>query len=147
MWRWKYPNAYQLPGLKFASLLPSRHRDIMQRVKRESEEDRYLSPYDGHLAKLVVQAVDEVYDAPAQSTWRRTFVRNVSSFMLRVANWAVNSVPSDSSQWSFEDWLKVIGKWLGATIVLLFLVGPKSARLLSMPDALTRCYRCPIRVA
>ena len=124
MWRWKYPNAYQMPGLRFESLAQNRHKDILQRILNAPEEDRYLSPWDGHLSKLVVQAVDDVYDAQARSTWRRTFVRNVSSPIIRIANWAINSVPLDKTTWSSEDWLMVCGKWLPACLALMILVRP-----------------------
>ena len=96
----------------------------MQRILDAPEEDLYLSPWDGHLSKLVVQAVDDVYDAKAGSTWRRTFVRNVSSPMIRVANWAINSVPLDTTTWSSADWVLVCGKWLPACIALMILVSP-----------------------
>jgi hypothetical protein len=96
----------------------------MQRILNGPEEDRYLSPYDGHLSKLVVQAVDDIYDCQARSTWRRTFVRNVGSPILRVANWAINSVPLDRTTWTSEDWQMVCAKWLPACLALMFLVCP-----------------------
>ena len=121
-WRWKYPNAYQMPGFRSEPPRDIRHRDCLQRVLNAPEEDRYLSPTDGHLAKLVVQAADDVYNAQAKSTWRRTFVRNVSSPMLRVANWAIGSVPPDITTWTFENWLVVSGKWLLTSLALMILV-------------------------
>jgi hypothetical protein len=124
MWRWKYPNAYQMPGLRFESFAQNRHRDILQRIMNAPEEDRYLSPWDGHLSKLVVQAADDVYDAQACSTWRHTFVRNAGSPIIRIANWTINSVPLDKTTWSSEDWIMVCGKWLRACLALMILVRP-----------------------
>src|SRR2546430_17409508 len=43
---------------------------ILQRILNGPEEDRYLSPYDGHLSKLVVQAVDDVYDCQDRKSTR-----------------------------------------------------------------------------
>ena len=111
-----------MPGLKFESYELIRHRDILQRVLDSPEEDRYLSPTDGHLSKLVVQAVDDVYDTQARTTWRRTFVRNVSPLMVRIANWAINSVPLDKALWSGEDWALVCAKWLLACVLLMGVV-------------------------
>lgn len=111
-----------MPGLRFESYELIRHRDVLQRVLDSPEEDRYLSPTDGHLSKLVVQAVDDVYDAQARSTWRRTFVRNVSPPMVRIANWAINSVPLEKAHWSGEDWLLICAKWLPACILLMCVV-------------------------
>jgi hypothetical protein len=124
MWRWKYPNAYQMPGLRFESFEPHRHRDILQRILNAPEEDRYLSPWDGHLAKLVVQVVDDVYDVSAKSTWRRTFIRNVGSPIIRIANWAIDAVPVDNKTSSTEDWLVVGFKWVAACMALMILVRP-----------------------
>lgn len=99
----------------------------MQRVLNVPEEEWYLNPWDGRLAKLVVQAVDDVLDAPGESTWRRTFIRNASSPIIRTANWPINSVPVDKATWSSEDGLHVSAKWLPACILLMILVRPGSA--------------------
>jgi hypothetical protein len=133
-WRWKYPNAYQMPGKRFPSTHLIRHRDCLQRVLNEHEEDRYLSPFDGHLSKLVVQSADDIYNSQSNSTWRRTFVRNVSSPLIRVANWAINSVPSDPRTWTFQEWTIVSGKWLLACTVLILLVGAGSTSKLPSSD-------------
>lgn len=82
----------------------------MQRALCESEEDRHLRPSDGRLTNLVVQAVDEVYNLLAQSTWRRTFIKSVSPTTIQVANRAADSIPVDLSQLSLWDWVKVVGK-------------------------------------
>lgn len=55
-------------------------------------DDRYISSWDGKISKLVVQAVDEIYDNNTGSTYRRTFIRNVAPFYLRLANWPFNHV-------------------------------------------------------
>lgn len=39
-----------------------------------------------------MQAVDDIYDNTTNSTWRRTFVRNMAPFYLRLANWPFNHV-------------------------------------------------------
>ena len=51
-------------------------------------DDRYLSPFDGRPRKLMVQATDEIYEGLNTSTYRRTFIRDVSPWMLRIALWA-----------------------------------------------------------
>jgi hypothetical protein len=122
MWKRK-GHVYLLPALRFASLKLVRHRDVMARVSRcEPENDRYLKSSDGRLYDLVVQAVDEVCSLSPQTTWRRTFVKNVSHRGIRIANFAVNCIPADSSRLSFGDWVNVVGKWLGATLILSCMV-------------------------
>lgn len=119
-YKWpKFPNAYQMPGWVFRDVAKHRHRDMMQRQYHGLEEDRYLSPYDGHLAKLVVQAAQDVYDGPPNSTWRRTFVRNISPFFIHVANYPFNNVPIDVKTWTNEDWTKICLKWIPACVGLL----------------------------
>jgi hypothetical protein len=104
-----------------------RHRDIMQRVHQGLEDDRYLSPWDGRVNKLVVQATQEVYDGPRNATWLRTFVRNVSPAFIRVANWPFASAPIKSEHWTDNDWMMVCAKWLPACGVLLFVVSSNIA--------------------
>jgi len=111
-----------MPGYIYDILDDRRHRDVMQRVWKGAVDDRYLSPWDGHVAKLVVQATDEVYSAPNNVTWRRTFVRNVSPIMLRLANWPISSVTVDATQWTDQEWTSVCLKWLPACVALMAVV-------------------------
>ena len=93
----------------------------MQRAHEFDPNDYYLSPYDGHLAKLVVQTTQEIYDANPNSTWRRTFMRNQSPFILRAANWVLHSIPKDGDV-SSSDFAIMAAKWIPSCIVILFLV-------------------------
>ena len=94
----------------------------MQREYHGPEEDRYISPFDGHLAKLVVQAAQDVYDGPPNGTWRRTFVRNASPIFIHIANYPFSDLPLDASLWTNDDWAMVALKWLPACVGLLFVV-------------------------
>jgi hypothetical protein len=94
----------------------------MQRVYEGLEDDRYISPYDGHVAKLVVQATQEVYDGGRNATWRRTFVRNISPLFIHLANWPFVSVPAKMEHWTENDWMVVCAKWLPACGALLLVV-------------------------
>lgn len=94
----------------------------MGRAKYFSPEDYYLSPYDCHLAKLVVQSAQEVYDAKPNGTWRRTFIRNMSPLMLRVANWVLETVPAEDRPMTGEEIFALVVKWIPASVALLVLV-------------------------
>ena len=122
--RRKWPNTYQLPGI----LRPGEsrhHRDVMQRPTELPFNDYYLSPWDGHLAKLYVQSTQAIYDADPNSTWRRTHIRNQSPLMLQVANWVLHSIPKDREATGEE--LAIMGlKWIPACAALLFLVSSYS---------------------
>ena len=111
-----------MPGLAFLDTGMHRHRDILQREYQGPEEDRYISPWDGHLAKLVVQAAQDVYDGPRNSTWRRTFVRNASPIYIHVANYPFGTVQMNDVLWTNEDWATIALKWLPACVGLLFVV-------------------------
>ena len=145
-WRRKWPNAYQLPGITRPGL-EQRHRDIMQRAKEFPYEDYYLSPYDGHLAKLFVQSTQEIYDANPNSTWRRTFIRNQSPLILQVANWVLHTLPNDEREASGED-LAVMGmKWIPACAAILMLVSSTSREsLLPANPALYQMF-FPVRAS
>ena len=95
---------------------------MMQRAKDFPADDYYLSPYDGHLAKLFVQCTQVIYDANPNSTWRRTFIRNRSPLMLQVANWVLHTLPTDDREVQGEDIAMMGLKWIPACVALLFLV-------------------------
>lgn len=120
-WRVKWPNTYQLPGV-LREKNDRRHRDIMQRAKDFPSDDYYLSPWDGHLAKLFVQCTQPIYDANPNSTWRRTFIRNQSPLILQMANWVLCTVPTDDREVKGEDYAMMGLKWLPACAAILFLV-------------------------
>lgn len=128
-WKWKFPNSIQMPGLQYSDASTHRHRDIMQRHTHGFEDtDYYLSPYDGHLAKLVVQAAQELYDSEANFTWRRTFIRNASPVPLRITNWAIGSIKEDEEM-TGRDWALAAGKWLPAVAALGLLVNALTIHL------------------
>jgi len=104
-------------------------------LKREEhyyhEENSFLDKNDGRLQPLIVQAVDMVLLESNNSTWRRTFVRNVSPLAARVANWAIDSahrrtsaeVAVDGSQnRTHSDWAMLILRWPVSCIALMVLV-------------------------
>lgn len=94
----------------------------MQRAKDFSEEDYYLSPFDGHLAKLVVQTAQDVYDAEPNSTWRRTFIRDMSPFMMQVANYVLETVPRDDRPMTTNEIAALLIRWVPASVAILILV-------------------------
>lgn len=104
-----------------------RHRDVMQRVWYGPDEDRYLSPWDGHLAKLVVQCTQDIYERlPKNSTYRHTFVRNVSPIYLLAANWPFEGVSTEAAKWDEHEWTMICLKWLPACTWLLCVVSQLS---------------------
>lgn len=127
LWRKKWPNTFQLPGIR-RSGHDRRHRDMMQRSDQFPAEDYYLSPYDGHLAKLFVQCTQPIYDAQPNSTWRRTFIRNQSPLILQVANWVLHSLPTDDRDISGEDVALMVLKWIPSCAAILLLVRLNSYR-------------------
>ena len=121
---WRSPNSYQLAGRSYTGRIHWRHRDAMRRIWNGTEDDRFLNPDDGRVNALVVQSTNHVYDGPTNSTWRLTYVRNVSSIIVRVAQWPFQKIPRDGKQWSRESWTNVGLWWLPTCISLLIVVCP-----------------------
>lgn len=123
--RWKWPNTYQEPSAS-RSGDHRRHRDTMQRAEEYPKEDYYLSPYDGHLAKLFVQSTQAIYDTNSDSTWRRTHIRNQSPLLLQVANWVLHTLPTDDREATGADIAMVGLKWIPSCVAILLLVSSTS---------------------
>ncbi|KAF2453803.1 hypothetical protein BDY21DRAFT_387942 [Lineolata rhizophorae] len=92
------------------------HRDVMFRLTEHAEsDDRYISPFDGRIKRVVVQCVDDIYDNNNNHvTWRRTFIRNVSPFYMRLANWPTDHVDMTRFQPTGDEWVWIIVKWIPA---------------------------------
>jgi hypothetical protein len=83
---------------------------------------------DRHIERMMVQCTDDIYEGPRNSTWRRTFVRNMAPWAIRIANWPMNTTPIDSKYWSSEDWVWIVVKWPVSCFLLIFTVS-SSCRL------------------
>lgn len=95
----------------------------MQRAKHFPEYEYYLSPTDGHLEKLVVQCTQPITDTNPNSTWRRTFIRNRSPYLLQAANWVLHSLPQDDREIASADVVMMGLKWFPSCMAILLLVG------------------------
>ncbi|KAF2183969.1 hypothetical protein K469DRAFT_739696 [Zopfia rhizophila CBS 207.26] len=128
VFKWQFPNFYRKPGYGYQKLGTYRHLDYFDREWVGDYDDRYISACDGRVSKLVVQAVDDIYDNTLNSTWRRTFIRNMAPFYLRLANWPLNHIDyARNGGPTGEDWPLIIGKWFLATIAITFVIGtPRS---------------------
>lgn len=90
--KWAFPNFYRKPGIGYQKLATYRHRDVFNRIWTGDYDDRYISSWDGRVSKLVVQAVDDIYDNNTGSTYRRTFIRSSAPVFLRLANWPFSHI-------------------------------------------------------
>jgi hypothetical protein len=127
--KWFFPNFYRKPAYGYEKLGQYRHRDVLQREWQGDYDDRYLSAFDGKVSKLVVQAVDDIYDNYPNSTWRRTFIRNVSPLYLRLANWPFNHVDYVRNGGpTSEDWPMICVKWFIASLAITFVISSPTAQ-------------------
>lgn len=108
----------------------------MQRSQEYPMEDYYLSPYDGHLAKLFVQSTQTIYDTNSNSTWRRTHIRNQSPLILQVGNWALHTLPTDGREATGEEIAMVCLRWIPSCVAILLLVSPISYKRQPLADRL-----------
>ncbi|SMR47585.1 unnamed protein product [Zymoseptoria tritici ST99CH_3D1] len=117
-WRWEYPNAHLKATLEYATDEKRRHQDMLGREWEGVPDDRYLSPWDGKVKPLVVQATDDLYNDANSSTYSRTFVRNVSPWMLRIATWPSSHLDYIHGQTYSGDYWTAFAKWIPSTIAL-----------------------------
>ena len=113
--RWKFVNFFRMPGWVYVDQRVRRHRDFAGRISNKPLSDRYLHSGDGSLRNLIVQCTDDIFEGPANSTWRRTYVRNVSPFKSRVATWVLD-FSHDPESW--EDWVILLLRTFPAAIVM-----------------------------
>lgn len=123
VFRLEFPNFYRKAGYSYESWEKYRHSDVFGREYVGDYDDRYISPWDGKIKRLVVQSADDIYDNYENGTWRRTFIRNISPFYLRLANWPLNHVDyTRHGGPTGEDWPMIILKWAVASIAITFVV-------------------------
>lgn len=67
------------------------HRDLFRRpFKGKNSNDKFLNPYDGRLCDLVVQGSKEVLESNSGARWFRKGLKNGSSWIYRLSNWAMS---------------------------------------------------------
>ena len=121
--RRKHPRVFRPAGWVYDSPESHRHKDSMQRISRGAVDDRYISPYDARVKKLVVQTVDGIYRSQDQnSTWDRTFVRNVTPWHLRLAYWPTDHLDPDEEDVTLGQKMLVWAKWVPTTALLFIAV-------------------------
>jgi hypothetical protein len=109
----KSPHAVQNPGCPAFSDEKFRHQDSLERIFEGPSDDRFLDPIDGAVKELVVQCVDRIYKGPRNSTYKRTFIRNVSPVTLRIASWPMSHLQNKPKGKS-HDWrakLLIATRW------------------------------------
>ncbi|KAL5117062.1 hypothetical protein ACEQ8H_005021 [Pleosporales sp. CAS-2024a] len=121
--KWQIPNFYRKPGLQYQKLAQHRHRDIFDREWTGDYDDRYISSWDGRVSKLLVQAVDDIYDNNVSCTHRRTFIRNISPLYIRLANWPFSHVDySRSGKPTSEDYPLLCLKWFITSCLITLVI-------------------------
>jgi len=66
---------------------------------------------------LIVQCTDDIFEGPGNSTWQRTYIRNVSPLKSRIATWVLD-FGHDPESWA--DWTFMILRALPASIAMTF---------------------------
>lgn len=101
------PHSVKAPGYAAPSDSKYRHQDSLQRIYEGPFDDRYLDPLTGRVKELVVQCTDKVYRGTKNSTYKRTFIRNVAPIMPRIANWPSDKFEEDKSK-SSKHWARFL---------------------------------------
>ncbi|KAL9591844.1 MAG: hypothetical protein Q9179_007313, partial [Wetmoreana sp. 5 TL-2023] len=98
------------------------HRDFLKRPLYGYDiSDKSLNPYDGRLCNLSVQCSEGVLSSDSEATWRRNKVRNGSSWIIRLANWAL-SRDHGSEDKVKTDVITAMCRWLPACIALSVVI-------------------------
>lgn len=143
---WQSPHSYQPPRHYFDTTGDSqsaryKHLDVFHRYYIGLEDDQYLDPLNDRVRRLFVQTIDRIYDTDNDTSWRRTYVRNVSPRLLRLAWWsragllmakkghatkqgtAWKSLQARTTSLTADQWAQLGLRWLPSCIGLLVLVG------------------------
>ena len=123
----KHPHFYKPADYVYTSVEKFKNKDSMLRFWEGALDDRYISPYNGRTEELVVQTVDNIYDnSTSEGTWNRTFIRDISPWHLRLANWPESHIPYhdrvEGKVTGRQKALKVL-KYIPAAIALVAVVG------------------------
>ncbi|KAK5083434.1 hypothetical protein LTS08_003627 [Lithohypha guttulata] len=141
----KNPGSYQAPSRTPQSEGSNDkryvHLDVFRRGRKLNNDDYYLDPLNGKLRKLFVQTTDTIYESNTDvRSWRRTYIRNVSPRLIRLAFWPYSAAPSSrathklkrrdildkvnskTADWDQSHWVAVGARWLPACIGLLVLM-------------------------
>ncbi|KAH9878695.1 hypothetical protein IAQ61_001968 [Plenodomus lingam] len=133
IFKWEHPHFYRKPGFGYQKLASYRHRDVFDRIWIGDYDDRYISSWDGKISKLVVQAVDDIYDNNTGSTYRRTFIRNSAPIFLRLANWPFNHINyAKHNGPTSEDFPMLCLKWFIASCAITLVI---STPIAAQPEA------------
>ncbi|KAF1831692.1 hypothetical protein BDW02DRAFT_39381 [Decorospora gaudefroyi] len=126
--KWAFPSFYRKPGLGYQKLGHYRHRDVFGREWTGEYDDRYISSWDGKVSKLVVQAVDDIYENNTGSTYRRTFIRNVSPLFMRLANWPFSHIDytKNDGKPTSDDYPLLCLKWFVTSCVISLVISSPS---------------------
>ncbi|KAF3105133.1 hypothetical protein TWF594_005718 [Orbilia oligospora] len=119
IFRWGTFDWVQNPAYIYDDTIQYRYRDFAARVCEKPLHERYLDHDDGRLRKLTVACVDDIYQAPGTSTWRRTYVRNVSELKVRIATWIID-YDENPGTWKTYG-IQVVRAFL-ASMLMVFLV-------------------------
>lgn len=144
---WWPCHSYQPPQHYFAKAYSVQHKhlDVFHRAYEGLEDDQYLDPIDGRVQKLFVQTIKQIYDTDNDTSWRRTYIENMSPWILRLAWWsraglvtknrdhsakrgAWKDVQARTASLNAEQWTQLGIRWIPSCIGLLILVSDFDAQ-------------------
>lgn len=125
----KHPHFYKPADHEYTAVERFKNKDPMLRLREGALDDRYISPYNGRTEELVVQAVDNIYEhSTSEGTWNRTFVRDISPWHLRIANWPESHIRYQDRMagkvTKRQKLLKALKYIVGATALVAVIIFP-----------------------
>lgn len=139
----EHPCSYQPPYRRYgdgqSDRIIHKHLDVFHRGYKGRDDDQLLDPIDGRVRRLFVQVTNQIYEEPNDTTWRRTYIRNISPHIIRLAWWPYAKAPlaqasysskgglrarfkARTAAWTNEHWTSVGLRWIPACVGLLVMV-------------------------
>lgn len=136
MYKWERPHMYIRPSHNYARRdKPFPMVDGMGRKKNSNHKpfECTVNPDSGAFEHLLVQATKDICSV-ANSSWRRTIIRNISPMFLRAANIPYKLIDrsrrNDTSQYTAWDWWSIVLLWPVAMVAILLYVGYSPAQMI-----------------
>lgn len=85
-------------------------------------DERRISPNDGKYKGLLVQSTDDVFTGSPNGTWKRTFIRNIAPYNVRLASWPTSHINPDDANVESSDYVFAVLKWIPACAGLAVVV-------------------------
>src|SRR2546423_4482892 len=126
-WSWEKWKWYTAPTInairdRITTSQLYRHQDILGRkTTRPKDVVYYVSPTDGKVTKMLVQATKDAFSTPS-GDWRRTKLEGNAPILLRLSFWVLKLLEKEGGAYTPSDWAVIVGRLLIVVPIQLVIV-------------------------